>query len=37
MFYYLDFEISRIPFEGNDFRKGKEFDVEMPADLDQFR
>jgi hypothetical protein len=37
VFEYLDFKMAHVSFDGDDFREGKEFDIEMPADLDQFR
>jgi hypothetical protein len=33
----LNLEMTRFPFDVNDFREGEKFDVQMPADLDQFR
>jgi hypothetical protein len=29
-------KIARFAADGGDFRQGEDFDVEMPADLDQF-
>jgi hypothetical protein len=37
VFEYLDFKIAHVSLDGDDFREGKKFDIEMPADLDQFR
>jgi hypothetical protein len=37
MFQDAYLEIARFAADGSDFGKGQEFDVEMPADLDQFR
>jgi len=36
MLDHLNREVSRFTAHVCDFRKGQEFDVEMPADLDQF-
>jgi hypothetical protein len=37
MFDHFYREVSRFTAHVCDFRKGQKFDVEMPADLDQFR
>jgi hypothetical protein len=37
MFQDAYLEIARFAADGTDFRQGQDFDVEMPADLDQFR
>ena len=37
LFCQRDLEISRLPIYAINFRVGEDFDVRMPADLDQFR
>jgi hypothetical protein len=32
----LDFKIARFTANALDFGKGQKFDIDMPADLDQF-
>jgi hypothetical protein len=32
----LDFEIARLPANAFNFGKGEKFDIDVPADLDQF-
>jgi hypothetical protein len=32
----LDFKITRFTANAFDFSKGQKFDIDMPADLDQF-
>jgi hypothetical protein len=33
----LDFKIASLPINGFELREGQYFNVQMPADLDQFR